>query len=703
MKKVVNFRPIFYSFVALGLGIYFARSIFAFNTFVIIALLTFLIISIFLAIKYKHVKRLLVLIGVFTIGMAVFALSFNTFTDHNFVNQNCVVSGRISTVKNYTNSQSVVLDNTYINGVKVNKNIVVNVFQANTLEVGYVITFEDYLQKTELFSLGQFNNYYYKYNISYTASTQDTNITIDCFDGLTLSEALRNSVKLNLNQNMSPDEASVSYAALFGDKTFVDYDITNDFSISGIAHLLAVSGLHIGFITAALSFLLNKTKFNKYVKLTIISAFLLFYCYICSFSVSVIRASLMFLVLTIAGILGKQYDRLNSLSLAGFVVLLYKPLSVFDPGFLLSFFCVFSIYMFLPFFARIFKKLHLPKKLTDSLAIIVSVQIGLLPLTIYYYGKMSILTILANLICVPIFEIFFIMLFAFTIVTLIIPPLGFILKLPALIITGIIKLAQITASQKWAIIPLGFVSPLLIVIVYFVMFIFSHYLNLNIKQKINIGVTILVFGVVVAIANAMPVYNVQNINILNTYNTTTYVLELDNKTYSIGEHNYSSLATNTKYLQNISHKPCDYLFLMGDELIVDNELYSNIYSFSVDAKDNYIAYNLNYKFNNVAVRAVSYDGTLCMLHIMYNNVNYLFCLQNTKYEHIYTYIQTLNKVDFLFCFSEYVDKNLNELNATNFIIDGNYIVANNIEQKDITGNWTLELSSDKIKSIRSID
>ncbi|MDY2696487.1 MAG: ComEC/Rec2 family competence protein, partial [Eubacteriales bacterium] len=467
MKKQINFRPIFYCFIALGLGIYFARSIFSANIYIIFALSLALIALTVICIKYKCVKRLIILFSTFVLGVGIFALSLVTFSGNNFTNGTYTVSGRIVIVNDYSGMQNVILDNVYIDGNK-SGNMSVSVTGATTMEEGYVITFTGYIEKTQLFSFNKFNNYYYKYKIVSTAKVKSAEVTMDDFKGLTLSENLRKSIKLILDKNMSSEDASISYASLFGDKTYISDEVRDSFSISGIAHLLAVSGLHIGFLTTALLFLLNRTKLKRYVNVIIISIFLVFYCYLCSFSVSVVRASIMFFVMSLANILGKQYDKLNSIGLAGIIVLLYKPLSVFDPGFLLSFGCVLGIFMFTNYFKNLFTKWNFPQKLCDTLSIMFAVQLGILPLTIYYYGQLSLLTMLANFICMPVFEIFFIFLFAIVPIVAIIPLLSFLLKFPAIIISFIIKVAQIIASQKWAIINLSFVSPFALVGIYVV-------------------------------------------------------------------------------------------------------------------------------------------------------------------------------------------------------------------------------------------
>lgn len=695
--KRINFRPIFYSFISLGLGIYLARLIFALNIFILITILLSISVLVFICIKYKCIKRLVVILTTFALGVGIFAISITTFTDNSFENKTCTVSGRISEVSSYSGFQSVVLDNTFIDGEKVNKNIVVSISSANTMEMGYVITFTGFLEKTNLFTLNKFNSYYYKYGIAYSSSVKDSDVTVDNFKGLTVSESLRESVKRVLNQNMDSDCASISYASLFGDKTYVNDSIKDNFSISGIAHLLAVSGLHIGFVTSLLLFILNKTKMKRYINVIIISIILAFYCYLCSFSVSVVRASVMFLVLSIASILGKQYDRLNSLGVAGIIVLIYKPLCVFDAGFLLSFGSVFSIFMFSVFFKELFSKCHLPEKLRETFSVMLSTQLGLLPLTVYYYGQMSILTILANLVCIPVFEIFFILLFVLTPIVLIVPIFGVLLKVPAIIIGFIIKIAQIVANQKWAIIDLTRLAPIVLIGIYFAFFIFSHYINFIKSKKVIIGFAVIAFTMVIASGISMPVYYAQNLTVLNSYGTNAYVIELNGVSFCVGDYNKNMIKTTSKYLNNVAYKKANYLITQNAYEVIDSEDFKKIISLSNLELD----YNKEYTYDEIKITFFNIQNKKCGTMLEYNNFKVFIGDKNLTFEHLYEINRNVGTISLLITkkdFSSYLDEF-----KFQYALIGEKLVDSTKTSTKMSGNWTINFLNDKMEYIRSLD
>ncbi len=694
MKKL-NFRPIFYSFISLALGLYLARYIFSVNLFVLILIGLSIAVLVFLCVKNKCISRFIIVMSSFALGLGIFLISCLSFYNVNFSNKTCTVSGRISTVSTYSGFQSVVLDNVYIDGVKTNKCMIVSVENATTMETGYVITFTEYVEKTELFSLGEFNNYYYKYNIGYTVQTNIADVTMDSFQGLSISESLRESIRIFLNQNMDNEQASISYASLFGDKTYVNDSVKENFSISGIAHLLAISGLHIGFITSMLSFILDKTRMKKYINISIISVFLLFYCYLCSFSVSVVRASIMFLVLSIAGIMGKQYDRLNSLGIAGIITLLYKPLCVYDAGFLLSFGSVFSIFMFSVFFKELFNKCHFPKKLSETFSVMLSTQLGLLPLTVYYYGKMSFLTIVANFVCIPIFEVFFISLFVLIPISKAFS-FGALLKIPALIISFITNVAQIIANQKWAIIDLSQLSPIVIIGIYFALFTSSHYINFNKLFKLLICMGFVVATLLTSFGMTIPKNMNKSISVLNAYGNNCYVLEFNGKTFCVGDFNKHLIKKNETYFKNIAHKNADYLILNSKYSYEKSDTFNNIVEFSATEEDECcFLYNVEYEFDNVKLTSIKIVNNLCGVMFEHDNFLVFVCNKNLSFEQLYEINMNYGKINLIISDCNYSNKS--DLLVDNFLIDGKTI--QNTQTINMTGCWTMSFKNNIIEKV----
>ena len=120
---------------------------------------------------------------------------------------------------------------------------------------------------------------------------------------------------------------------MFGDKNFISDSLYDDVKVSGLAHTLAVSGLHIGIFAAFLNMILKKCKAKSLIRLIVVGIVLMIYLAFCNFPASAVRAYVMILCIMFAGVIGAKRDNLSSLALAGIIILGYSPLSLFASGF----------------------------------------------------------------------------------------------------------------------------------------------------------------------------------------------------------------------------------------------------------------------------------------------------------------------------------------------------------------------------------
>lgn len=223
------------------------------------------------------------------------------------------------------------------------------------------------------------------------------------------AEKARAAILDKLDESVGDKAAGFLYSMLFGDKSRLDGDIIRSFRISGTAHVFAVSGLHVGVLLGVIVFLLKKLKLKNYAVLAAVALILAFYAYLASFSPSVIRASLMALIMLLARALGRRNDSLSTLCLTAAILLLFKPYWLFDVSFLLSFSAVFGIVMLYPPFSRVFKRFGY---LGDAAALNLSVNIGILPFVLYYFQYFSLLTMPANIIMIPLVSFAYVLVLA---------------------------------------------------------------------------------------------------------------------------------------------------------------------------------------------------------------------------------------------------------------------------------------------------
>lgn len=222
---------------------------------------------------------------------------------------------------------------------------------------------------------------------------------------------LRNRVTENVERQFSEAHIPFAKALFLGMKQDLNPGIKSQFSRSGLSHIMAVSGLHVGFIVAPFWILIPflwGTRFGKIMGLVILTCLLTGYAGLTGFTASVCRASLMAWLLTFAKLFHKMRNSVNLTASAAIVLLLTDPGQLFDPGFQLSFSAVFIILLVMPEVQRLLPpglRFGKPAPLVSIVIISIVVQLGLYPILISYFGEFSIAGPLANALVVPVLSI----------------------------------------------------------------------------------------------------------------------------------------------------------------------------------------------------------------------------------------------------------------------------------------------------------
>lgn len=250
-----------------------------------------------------------------------------------------------------------------------------------------------------------------------------------------LSDA-RTRASKRLNLLMSPDQAGTLSAMLTGDRQFLEDGNKLDYQMSGVMHVLAISGLHITLIGSLFYQLLFLLELPRLAASLISCAGTVLYCVFTGAPPSAVRAAIMFTVMTGARLFYRTYDSLSALSLAAILMLAFNPGLLFYSGFLLSFGAVVGAASLYPALLRIFPsdywrhgsrwKLRFERILQTSLSW-TAISLFLLPLTAYYFYEVPALSFLPNLIIVPCMSFVMILGIAGTV-------LGYFVYLPARIL-----------------------------------------------------------------------------------------------------------------------------------------------------------------------------------------------------------------------------------------------------------------------------
>ena len=201
------------------------------------------------------------------------------------------------------------------------------------------------------------------------------------------------------------DELSIINAIILGQRKTVSKNLMQNYTEAGAIHILAVSGLHIGILLLMLNFVLKPIeliKKGKTIKVILIVLVLWMYAFLAGLSPSVIRAVTMFTAISIGAYSNKKTNTVQSLFISIFVLLLINPLYLFSVGFQLSYLAVFSIVYFYPLFIQFYNpEFWLFKKIWQLFAVSASAQLGILPLSLYYFHQFPGLFFISSMVIVP--------------------------------------------------------------------------------------------------------------------------------------------------------------------------------------------------------------------------------------------------------------------------------------------------------------
>lgn len=202
------------------------------------------------------------------------------------------------------------------------------------------------------------------------------------------------------------DELAVLSALTVGDKEELSEDITETYSVSGASHVLALSGLHIGFLYALFWFLFRPfwQRWQRLKPLLVLCIVLLLwgFAFLTGLSPSVVRSVIMFSLLALSGLQPEKPLTLNTLAATAFLMLLYNPFWLFDVGFQLSFTAVAAILLIQPGLYALLKVRYRPLRYLWGIATVsVAAQIGTAPLVLLYFSRFSTHFLLTNLWVIP--------------------------------------------------------------------------------------------------------------------------------------------------------------------------------------------------------------------------------------------------------------------------------------------------------------
>ncbi len=409
-------RPVFWTLLAFVLGE--VITVFDLNIAVPCIVLAIIVIRKIIIKAYEDMGAFVVIF--FTLIMG-FMLMSNEITTRNHIydlkENTVIVQGKIYKIENTAFGTNI-----YLKGVEVEngeksvsvKRIFVNTEKIPNVKIGNIIKVRGKLRQfEEAANKGNFDSRKYYLSLGFYGKIEAGTIEVINSDYSGIRQGLyelRMEIIERLEKLCSDNKGIFSIinnkngiigAIILGDKTDLDSDIKELYSVSGIAHILAISGLHISFIGMAIYRLLRRRfrfLFSAAVSIPVVLSFGI----MSGFGISTIRAIIMFILKIIGEVLGRKYDAITAISLAGLVLLVQNPFVVCNSGFQMSFGAIIAIVLILPIVEEI---LNTDNKIIKVLSANFTISLVMNPILAWNYYELPTFSFLLNIVVVPLISV----------------------------------------------------------------------------------------------------------------------------------------------------------------------------------------------------------------------------------------------------------------------------------------------------------
>ena len=409
-------RPVFWILLAFVLGEVIA--VFDLNIAVPCIVLAIIVIRKIILKAYEDMGAFVVIFFTLITG---FMLMSNEITTRNHIydlkENTVIVQGKIYKIENTAFGTNI-----YLKGVEVEngeksvsvKRIFVNTEKIPNVKIGNIIKVRGKLRQfEEAANKGNFDSRKYYLSLGFYGKIEAGTIEVINSDYSGIRQGLyelRMEIIERLEKLCSDNNGIFSIinnkngiigAIILGDKTDLDSDIKELYSVSGIAHILAISGLHISFIGMAIYRLLRRRfrfLFSAAVSIPVVLSFGI----MSGFGISTIRAIIMFILKIIGEVLGRKYDAITAISLAGLVLLVQNPFVVCNSGFQMSFGAIIAIVLILPIVEEI---LNTDNKIIKVISANFTISLVMNPILAWNYYELPTFSFLLNIVVVPLMSV----------------------------------------------------------------------------------------------------------------------------------------------------------------------------------------------------------------------------------------------------------------------------------------------------------
>lgn len=378
-----------------------------------------LIISVMVIIKIITKKHTGVFVVIFLFIILGYSLTHYKMLQRDMVwsLEECSVTarGRAGKAVKTDYGYSLYLEKAVIDGEKCGKVIVFFEQQPDVRIGNHLEVYGKIKQFDSTCNEGNFDakQYYISLGISTKIIADDYKITDSRYDNLRdFLYRLREKIIKNFSgicswnegnffRDLYQNKAGIFSAILAGDKTELDEEIKELYSVSGIAHILAISGLHISMIGMVIYGIFRK-RFSFGVSACFSIGMVTMFGIMSGMGIATIRAFVMFALRLIGEVLGRKYDYITAMSLAGLMLLLDNSFILINSGFQMSFGAIFAITIVFPYVCYI---CNLSGKTLKNIFFSLCISMVLNPMIAYNYFQLPTYSFLLNIVVVPLMSV----------------------------------------------------------------------------------------------------------------------------------------------------------------------------------------------------------------------------------------------------------------------------------------------------------
>ena len=401
------------------------------------------------------------------------------------------------------------------------------------------------------------------------------------------------------------------YAFILGKSYYIDSEVLNNYKINGITHLFALSGLHVSMFSGIILFILKKIKLSEKLSYFITSLFLIFFAFIASFTPSIVRSVLFFILSSINNVYYLYIKPKYLLYIVFSILIFINPFYIYDTGFILSFCISFFILLFN-------EKNKINNNLLSILVISILSTLSSLPIIINMSYEINILGFINNLFFIPYVTY---IVFPLSIIVVFISKLSFILNFLIIIMEYISKVSSNILNVKLIFPKMS----LFLIIIYYILLILIVK-KINLKKIFIIYLSFLYFRCNFDKNNYVYFIDVGQGDsaLIVTKNNKSILIDTGGKVGS----NYSLMKSNViPFFKSIGIRKLDYLFITHGDYdhagygidLVNNFNVKN--RFTNKGKYNSLEKKLNIKsFNNSYIKIDNVE-IYSLNSKLYNNEN----------------------------------------------------------------------------------